>query len=180
MLKNNQIIVLYKNLNIFLLLVFLINTGCTKDTNNHIIDSKSETENFEVEKAAILEVLNNETKAAFNRDYEGWKDYWVHESYVSKTYMQFPDSSVTETLGWDEINAFVKNYIDEHPEPAPIPTLVDKINVRLYTNGAWVNYEQNDAALGLKRETRLMEKIDGKWKIAGMHTTIYGFKNEGK
>jgi hypothetical protein len=38
--------------------------------------------------------------------------------------------------------------------------------------------EQNDAERGLKRETRLMEKRDGQWKIAGMHTTIYGFKKE--
>jgi hypothetical protein len=39
-----------------------------------------------------------------------------------------------------------------------------------------VSYEQNDVERGLKRETRLMEKKDGQWKIAGMHTTIYGFR----
>ena len=175
MIVNNRIIMLNQNLKVFLLSTFLFFIGCTKDTNKQIIESTSSTKNFETEKAAILEGLNNETKAAFNRDYEGWKGYCVHESYVSKTYMQFPDSSMTETLGWDEINTFVKKYIEAHPEPAPIPTLVDKINVRLYRNGAWVNYEQNDANLGLKRETRLMEKINGEWKIAGMHTTIYGF-----
>ena len=91
--------------------------------------------------------------------------------------MNFSDSSMTETLDWDEINEFVRTYIEEHPEPSPLPTLVDDINVRLFGNGAWVSYEQNDAERGLKRETRLMQKIDNQWKIAGMHTTIYGFKN---
>jgi len=37
---------------------------------------------------------------------------------------------------------------------------------------------QNDSEQGLKRETRLMEKENGQWKIAGMQTTIYGFRNE--
>lgn len=140
--------------------------------------TKNQLAQFEEEKAAILKVLNDETKAAFNRDYQSWKEKWVHEKYVTKTYINFADSTMTETLGWNDINEFVKNYIAEHPEPSPLPTLVDKIDVRLYDNGAWVNYEQNDSERGLKRETRLMEKENGQWKIAGMQTVIYGFKNE--
>ena len=56
--------------------------------------------------------------------------------------------------------------------------MLDKIDVRLYRNGAWVTYEQRDSLRGLKRETRLMEKVNGEWKIAGMQTTIYGFETE--
>ncbi len=138
---------------------------------------KNIIENFELEKAAILQVLNDETKAAFNRNYQAWKSKWVHEKYVSKTYMNFSDNSMSETLGWNDIDNFVKTYIEEHPEPAPLPTLVDEIDVRLYGNGAWVNYEQNDSKLGVKRETRLMEKLNGQWKIAGMQTIIYGLKD---
>ena len=92
--------------------------------------------------------------------------------------MNFADTSMTETLGSKQIDDFVRTYIEEHPKPAPLPTLVDKIDVRLYGNGAWVNYEQDDAKLGIKRETRLMEKENGQWKIAGMQTVIYGFKNK--
>lgn len=130
------------------------------------------------EKAAIINVLNNETKAAFNRDYQAWQDKWLHDPDITKTYMDLADSTMTETIGWAEINDFVKTYLEEHPEPEPLPTMVDDINVRLYGSGAWVSYEQNDADQGLKRETRLMEKVDGVWKIAGMHTTIYGFGKE--
>ena len=65
-----------------------------------------------------------------------------------------------------------------NPEPAPLPTLVDKIDVRFYGTGAWVNYEQNDGDRGIKRETRFMEKVNGQWKIAGMQTVIYGIKTE--
>ncbi|MEL6842100.1 MAG: hypothetical protein AAFP02_02710 [Bacteroidota bacterium] len=141
-------------------------------------DKENPTQDFETEKAAIIKTLNDETKAAFSRDYEAWQSKWVHETYVSKTYMNFADSSLSESLGWEEINAFVKTYIEAHPTPAPLPKLVDEIDLRLYGNGAWVNYEQVDSLLGLKRETRLLEKINNQWKIAGMQTVIYGFEED--
>ncbi len=150
------------------------------NNNNNNNATTDQSENYEAEKFAILNVLNNETKAAYSRDYEGWKEKWIHKQYVSKTYMDFSNDSMTETLGWDEINEFVKNYIEEHPEPAPIPSKIQDINVRLYGNGASVSYEQIDAKQGLKRETRIMEKENGQWKIAGMHTSIYGKKGNQK
>lgn len=152
--------------------ICIIAVSCQEKTD----ELTNQSSQFELEKTAILEVLNNETKAAFNRDYESWKTYWVHESFVTKSYMNLRDSSMTETLGWEEVDNFVRTYIEEHPEPVPLPTLLDNIDVRLFGKGAWVSYKQNDSEYGLKRETRLMEKDNGKWKIAGMHTTIYGFQ----
>ncbi|MFP2996589.1 hypothetical protein ABN763_11785 [Spongiivirga sp. MCCC 1A20706] len=149
-------------------------TSVPTDANETISDAKGR---YTKEKAAILSVLNEETKAAFTRDYETWKDQWVHEAYVTKTYMQFTDSTMTETVGWNEINQFVLTYFKDHPEPDPLPQLLQDIDVRLYENGAWVSYNQEDPERGLKRETRLMEKIGNQWKIAGMHTTIYGDEN---
>jgi hypothetical protein len=147
--------------------ILYISLGC-------LLGCKSSV-NSEAEKSAILETLNGETKAFFNRDYNSWKDKWVHEKFVSKTYMRMPDSSLSETLGWDAIDKFGNSYIKQHPDPEPVPKLLNNISVRLYDNAAWVNFEQQDSLRGLKRETRLMEKQEGRWKIAGMHTTIYGF-----
>ena len=169
-------LMIYRITTIFLLSALICTTGCKETNYEKDNDELFLSTTFEQEKAAILNIINGETKAAFRRDYAGWKGHWIHESYVTKTYIEFPDSSFSETLGWDDIDKFVRTYIEEHPEPDPTPTLVDRINVRIYGNGAWVNFEQNDSERGLKRETRLMEKADGQWKIAGMHTTIYGFK----
>lgn len=157
-------------------LILCFALSCESETKQQTKNPINPTNKMEEEKQAILDVINNETKAAFSRDYEGWKDKWMHEPYVTKTYINFLEDSMTETLGWKEIDDFVRIYIEEHPEPDPIPTLVDDIQVRLYGTGAWVTYEQNDGPRGTKRETRLMEKVDGQWKIAGMHTTIYGAK----
>ena len=139
-----------------------------------ILREHQNTDTLEREKAAILAVLNGETAAAFQRDYPRWRTHWVHADYVTKTYINFAEGTATESLGWTEIDDFVRTYIEAHPEPDPLPELLDEIEVRLLGNGAWVSYEQIDATRGRKRETRLMERIDGQWKIAGMHTTIYG------
>ncbi|MEM9649716.1 MAG: hypothetical protein AAF969_14660 [Bacteroidota bacterium] len=161
----------------FLAILLLTATSC-KETRTPELHLKTSHKANEKEKQAILTTLNNETKAAFQRDYELWTTYWVHNSDISKTYIDFADNTFSESVGWEEISQFVKTFIEEHPEPEPLPTLLDKIDVRLYGKGAWVTYEQHDSIRGLKRETRLMEKEGGTWKIAGMQTTIYGFQSE--
>ena len=134
------------------------------------------TDTKQNETAAIIKTLNNETKYAYSRDYPNWADQWIQEPFVCKTYINMADSSVEELRNWTEIDNFIKDYFKAHPKPDPLPELLKDVTVRVYGTGAWVTYEQRDPTEGLKRETRLMEKSNGKWKIAGMHTTIYGFK----
>jgi len=134
------------------------------------------SENIEQEKAAIIASLRNETKAACRRDYKAWKTYWAQKPKMSKTYMNFAENSFSEMNTWQEIDDFVRTYIEEHPEPVTPPALPDEVKVEVYGTGAWVTFDVLDEVSGRKRETRLMEKEDGKWKIAGMHTSIYGFE----
>lgn len=159
-----------------LLVILIFVMGCENNIETSPTNKENQKPNFEQEKTAIIGTLNDETKAAFQRDYESWKGKWVQDPTISKTYINFPENSFTESIGWKEISSFVKTFIEEHPEPEPLPKLLNDIEVRLYGNGAWVSYEQQDSVRGLKRETRLMEKINGQWRIAGMHTTIYGFQ----
>lgn len=153
-----------------MLLLLILFSSCQEST--------PPTLSLEDEKAAILSTLNEETKAAFQRDYQAWQDKWIHEDFVTKTYLNVADSTLTETSGWTEVDNFVKAYFEDHPEPAPLPDLLEEIDVRLYGSGAWVTYEQLDPTYGRKLETRLMEKREGQWKIAGMQTIIYGFEEE--
>jgi hypothetical protein len=164
-----------KKLLILTFSAFLLITSCKELKKEKTLETVDQQIPAEQEKKAILETLNNETKAAFQRDYEAWEDKWVHDASITKTYIDFSENTFSESVGWKDISKFVQTFIEEHPEPEPLPKLVDSIDVRLYGNGAWVIYEQQDSLRGLKRETRLMEKVNGVWKIAGMQTTIYGF-----
>lgn len=158
-------------------LTLILVASCKEQASVKEQEAATETRTIEQEKAAILHTLNSETEAAFTRDYEAWQDKWVHNPAMTKIYLNFSDSTFSESVGWAEVDQFVKDYFVAHPEPEPVPELIDDINVRLYGTGAWVVYEQQDSLRGLKRETRLMEKVDGQWKIAGMQTTIYGQEN---
>lgn len=158
------------------LLFFCLLISCKQEQPSTIEASIEKTFSIEEEEKAILATLNNETKAAFERDYEGWQSKWVHDSDITKTYIDFPENTFSESMGWEEISGFVKTFFEEHPEPEPVPKMLTEIDVRLYGKGAWVTYMQQDSLRGLKRETRLMEKVAEEWKIAGMQTTIYGFE----
>ncbi|MEL6538344.1 MAG: hypothetical protein AAFQ98_23185, partial [Bacteroidota bacterium] len=149
--------------------------SCNGKVDTKIEETLENSLSPEIEKQAILERLNNETKDAFRRDYVAWTSNWVQDPDISKVYVDFTDSTFSESIGWENISQFVKTFMEEHPEPEPVPELLNDINVRLYGKGAWVTFEQQDSLRGLKRETRLMEKENGEWKIAGMQTTIYGF-----
>lgn len=158
---------------IMILIVFSIALiSCNEKVEKDMIDYPSAID-FQKEKSNILQTINDETAAAFSRKYIKWKEYWVHKPYVTKTYIDFSKNSFSETLGWKEVDKFVKTYIENHPEPDSIPNRLLDADIRLYGSGAWVSFEQRDPERGKKRETRLMEKEDGSWKIAGMHTTIY-------
>ena len=114
--------------------------------------SSSSQEAQELAQKAILAALANETKAAFARDYDAWKNYWVHRPSISKTYINFSDTTFSEMTGWKEVDDFVRNYFEEHPEPVPPPAQPENINVKIYGTGAWVSYEILDEVFGRKEK----------------------------
>ncbi|WP_420456304.1 nuclear transport factor 2 family protein [Rubrivirga sp.] len=146
--------------------------GCAAGPSAHTGDGPAEAADAERETALILGVLNAETRAALGRDYRAWREHWVHEPYVVKTYTNAADGTSSVMLGWAAVDDFVRSYIEDHPTPEPPPEPLTSADVQIYGDVAWVTYEQDDADQGLKRESRRLELAGGVWRIAGMHTTI--------
>lgn len=162
----------YRTLLFFTISIIIISISCQSNNIDKIVGEAKE-------KSLITEKLQSETELAFARNYDAWQNCWVHRNNISKTYINFVDSTHSESIGWQKIDGFVKDFFEKHPEPEPAPKIdFSNIDIRFYGNAAWVNYTQQDSLRGLKRESRLMEKENGDWKIAGMHTSIYGFNHE--
>lgn len=127
---------------------------------------------YQKEQASILQVIENESNAFWDKDYNKWAACWVHEPYI-RTMGWWKDGGITVVQGWDERSSRTKGYMDEFPERNPQNVRRENINIRILQDAAWVTFDQygNDTGEpvmdmpGLSRETRFLEKHEGKWKI---------------
>lgn len=132
---------------------------------------KSHT-NIESEKAEILKLIDDESTAFWDKDFEAYARCWVHAPYI-RTMGWWEAGGVTVVKGWEERGPRTKGYMNDFPEPNPQNVRRENINMRIYEDAAWVTFDQygNDTGEpvmdmpGLSRETRFLEKQDGKWKI---------------
>jgi hypothetical protein len=120
------------------------------------------------EEDAIREVIENESKYFWARDLKKWKSYYIQAPYTERTVAS--TDVVRRYYGWDEWYNEVQQLFKDSPDPVPYDGIVKKsnYNFRIYGNGAWVSFEQDNG--GTKTlETRILEKEKGKWKIAMVH-----------
>ena len=76
------------------------------DRNESAIDEAAET-------AAIMKVIENETKCFFDGNYECWASNWSHENYVMQAWNN-DDGTFDAAIGWEKINAQGKDWIEKY------------------------------------------------------------------
>jgi SnoaL-like domain len=138
---------------------------------------------LDAEKAAILEVIDRQSAAFWAKDFQRWADTWVHAPYVRRLGWADP-GGVVSVEGWEAIGARMQKGMAENPTPNPTPAKLvrEHLNFRIYGDVAWVTFEQHAVATGdsrfdmpgLSHETRILEKHDGKWKIAYLGYLLAG------
>ena len=129
----------------------------------------------EAEKQAIIDVINAETDAYLEFDFEKVKSFYVQDSLNFRLTTGADDHVFLE--GWDEIESFFRDeLIRSNPHvPADTHVNVSKNNYRIkvYERSAYVVCSENwTYTMSEKRieinslQVRFMEKVDGEWKIA--------------
>ncbi len=143
------------------------------------------------EKAAIMKVIEAETKCFFQRDYECWKKYFVQADYAFQAWNN-NDGSIDAKSGWKEIDEGIKAYLSapenkpatkksmgqepgEKEKPASHPKVIRKNMVcKFFTENLvymmWDQYNSDPDELRytFSKDCRIMEKINGEWKIANV------------
>ena len=134
---------------------------------------------LEREKAAIRQVIAQETEAYYRQDFAAWKNtyadtayfrlygYW--EGYPEKVsvYNGFDTLEAVKKLQFQGDQTIWKNSTEERSDE----------NFRIFPEVAWYTFEQHSYAadtrkfLGKSVETRILEKHGGQWKIVylGFH-----------
>lgn len=146
------------------------------------------TLDIEGEKKAIKAVIKAESDAFFARDYDAWAQQW---SQVEETVRLGAQSggAVNYSVGWDKQKNMVSNILKRYPDANQdaVETMRrENWQFRISADMAFVTFDQNSALtkdtivpVGLSHQMRLMEKINGVWKItmaAHADTSIEYFK----
>jgi DNA-binding CsgD family transcriptional regulator len=129
------------------------------------------------DREAILRRIDAETVAFWSKDWEAFRDCWLEEPCVRRAGW-WSLGGITWVEGWDELGARVRQRFRDNPEPNRSAAEVRRENVNLHIGAdmAWVTFDQHAPDTGepemdmpgLSRETRILEKRDGEWKLAYM------------
>jgi hypothetical protein len=124
--------------------------------------------------AAVIQVIAAESAAFWDKDFAAWSQCWQHAAYV-RMIGWWARGGVMVLEGWDALSDRIKTSMTGNPEPNPTALHVRRENINLRINGnvAWITFDQygqdtGDLAMdmpGLSRETRILEKHQGEWKI---------------
>lgn len=146
---------MYKTLLLTSVLVFSVSFG------------NSQNSRFDKDERAIQQVIEDESKYFWARDFKNWQKQWIHKPYV--VWSAASDAGVRQYHGWKAWEKEVMGLFAESPDPMPYDNVVKKENYvfRIYENGAWVSFEQFNEGIH-SYETRIMEKNGGKWRIAAV------------
>lgn len=130
---------------------------------------------FSGEEAAVMAVIEAESSAYFSKDFDAYARCFVQAPYIRRIGWWTRDG-VADRTGWDQFHNHARLQMEGYPAPNASPSQLRRENVTIRVGGdmAWVTFDQFAPEAGepdidmpgLSRETRVLEKHDGKWLIA--------------
>lgn len=130
---------------------------------------------------AVMAVITAESEAFFNKDLEGFSRCWMHAPFIRRLGW-WTRGGVSDVVGWDQLLTRTREMMLDLPEPNRSAEELRRENlvVRVIGDMAWATFDQYapdtgepDVDMpGLSRESRVLEKHAGEWRIA-YHTYIH-------
>lgn len=165
---------------IFVFIIYMLTIKCTEQ-------SKAKLEvDFEKEKAAIQEVIAKETESYYKQDFDAWKSTYLQSPAFRKFgYWEGYPEKVVCYNGFDSL-AIEKKKQFESNETLWQGSIEERVNenFRISNEMAWYTFEEYSyekdtrKLLGKALSTRILEKVNGKWKIAYLGFHFYPMKSE--
>ncbi len=124
------------------------------------------------EKKPLMDLLEKETLAFYNKDLQQISDCWGHGSYV-RHMGWWKRGGIRVVSGWDSLYVSFQKLFTNNPSQNQQKTVRRNYNFRISENFAWCtfdgygqdNKEPDMDMPGLTWETRIFEKQNGEWKI---------------
>jgi hypothetical protein len=149
--------------------VFTLVTLCTLLTIDPVEAQnkkvKPATESNTNDEALIKSIIEKETKAFFEIDQKTWAGYWAHVPYA---FWSFADTTdVNSFSGWADIYDGFDNYF-KTSKPSTAKIHRDWHHLKIRGDLAYIRFTQHvrgEIMRPPQAELRVMEKINGEWKI---------------
>lgn len=129
------------------------------------------------QREAILAVIDRETKAYLNRNYEAWQECW-HDGPDIRRVQTHIGTGVTVARG-DEIQAQMKQIFSNPVNWGPPKSFErEDLNIVISPEMAWVSYDQigdmsrtENSVPHRYHELKILQKIEDVWKITCLVST---------
>lgn len=137
-----------------------------------MLQSQAVADSLEI--AAIRHVVSNETEMYYRQDFEGWKRNFVDAAYFRQYgyWEGYPDK-VRYFNGFDTLRKVKElQFLEDRTYWKGSYEVRYNENLRVYKDVAWYTFEQKSYERGTNRflgtsvELRILEKLEGQWKIA--------------
>ena len=173
--RNQIFFVMYRYLFVWVVLTLMV-SSCKESTSNKNERAQDATQDYAKDSTAIIAVIKGEYRAYFEKDYAAWASKFVQKDYLRYWgfWEGYPEK-VRQYNNWKELDedkkkrmaGEIKAYWDESAG-------MDMRNINLQIRGdvAWITFtsiskdQKTGAFLGESLETKILERVDGSWKIA--------------
>lgn len=120
---------------------------------------------------AIRQTCENETKYFHEADTKNWDSQWSQKGYVEYQ-SQFLNEMIKMPFAKGTTLVGLRNSVNKTLKPDGLISKVTDFEARINGNMAWATYTQEDfkgeTSTAKSRQLRILEKIDGSWKIVGL------------
>jgi len=144
-----------------------------------IVASCDKAVNVNTEEQVIKNVIENQTKYYMAKDHEKHSELFVQDdSFIvlvaSKDHFGYAE-------GWELADKYNKINFEKDPAPSELKFVNENYKIKIYKESAWAVYDEmvykaNDDFIKKVINVRLLEKINGNWKIVflgDVNTTSY-------
>ena len=149
--------------------------ACQTETATPVVDTKIDVE------ANIKTVVEGETHAYMEKDYQKWASYWDHSKDVLR--LDVADGTFAQQSGWDKNGGKLESFFIEHPEP--ITSTFENSNYLIFhdANLAWVAFDQTwtteEGEVSVAKATITLLKKEGDWKMISYTAIQYDTEEDG-
>lgn len=120
----------------------------------------------EAEKEAIRQLLDEETRYFYVRDYENWAHCWSHQEDVFFSYTSKIDYTIKK--GWEALSEHMRQFMQDNPDPHLPP--IERNDYVFYLQGdlAWVYFNNKEGEQTAGLHQRVVRKENSVWKLVNM------------